>query len=278
MSLNDKLIEASESYDGLSISPGDGDAVRKLKSLVTEGNVNFRVTEYAPWCSIFQCSVVESQGGKSPRSAWAKDWLKVGLKIQPADALPGDICIFTRDKIYGHVTQFRRRDGDILWCYGGNQKHTVKLSPFKVSDLLGIRRVTPRVEAARLADAEPASELDTTPEPAKPIAPAETVKETEQRLRDQGSRTITVADSAQRKSFWATISGVSMSVLLALQSAWEQAAPFVKLFGPYILLILAFIAWEVYRDQKAIKDARISDDRDGVHTGRKPTNQEDDAT
>lgn len=282
MTLNQKLIEASERYDGLHISAGMPDAVNQLRDLVAQGKVNFRVTEYAPWCGIFQCAVVEQCGGKSPRSAWAKDWLKVGAKIQLDDAEPGDICIFTRAVHYGHVTQFRRRDGDIIWCYGGNQKNSVKLSPFHVRDLLGVRRVEPRATpVVALVDAPAAdeSEMDTAPEPAKPVAlpVAETVKETEQRLRQQGSRTITAADTVQSRSILQTILAAITAICLALQNAWEQVAPFAKMFGPYILLIMAFIAWEAYQANKRVKQARVDDERNGTHTGRKPPNQEDEA-
>lgn len=284
MTLNQKLIEASERYDGLHISAGMPDATSQLLDLVAQGKVNFRVTEYAPWCSIFQCAVVEQCGGKSPRSAWAKDWLKVGAKIPLDDAEPGDICVFTRAVNYGHVTQFRRRDGDIIWCYGGNQKNSVKLSPFHVRDLLGVRRVEPRATPVALMEAPAVeSEMDTAPEPSKPVTlppvvVAETVKETEQRLRAQGSRTIAAADAVEKRSIIQVALSVLASVGLALQQAWEQLAPFAKTFGPYILLIVAFIAWEAYRESKRVKEARIDDDRNGFHTGRKPPKQEDDET
>jgi len=100
------------------------------------------------WCSIFMqlvgldaCIIIDPETNKGP-TALAKSWLKSGRPVKVDEALAGDVAIFTRGG-GGHVAVLARIDeanGDV-WVFGGNQSNAVTLSPYKLSRLIGIRRM-----------------------------------------------------------------------------------------------------------------------------------------
>lgn len=88
------------------------------------------------WCSSFACWVLEEAGLPSPRSAWAKDWLKWGV---PGEMRVGAIVVFKRGTNYGHVGFAEKWDAKTIHVLGGNQSNRVNIAPQPRSLLLGIR-------------------------------------------------------------------------------------------------------------------------------------------
>lgn len=92
------------------------------------------------WCSSFVNWCVKKAGFKGTNSAAARSWLKWGVVTD--DPKEGDIVIFKRppSPTSGHVAFFVKKEGDFIYCLGGNQSNQVRISKYKASDLLGYRK------------------------------------------------------------------------------------------------------------------------------------------
>lgn len=102
-----------------------------------------------PWCSSFMCAAAESGGYPSTRSAAAISWETYGEEVHNlAEAQQGDILVFKRKDASNprarHVAFLYRQKtslgGVILYCLGGNQKNSVSVAQYPVSELVAIRR------------------------------------------------------------------------------------------------------------------------------------------
>ena len=96
------------------------------------------------WCSIFANWVTLQVNLPITNSAMAKSWLKIGRKtIAPK---PGDIVVFWRRSKtgpFGHVGFFDgyEKDGESIYCIGGNQNDEVNITVFPLSRVLQFRRI-----------------------------------------------------------------------------------------------------------------------------------------
>ena len=91
-----------------------------------------------PWCATFVSAVLELDGIKSMRSAWARSYLKFGFKL--AAPARGAIAVLERGEKSGHVAFVVGRDqaGNIM-LLGGNQSDQVKVSAFPIRRVLDYR-------------------------------------------------------------------------------------------------------------------------------------------
>lgn len=109
-------------------------------------------SDEVPWCSGFANYVAWLLRLPRSKSLAARSWLTVGSSIQLNDARVGfDIVVLTRAgapqdpevlDAPGHVGFFGGIEGDKVLVLGGNQGNSVSLQRFKVTDILGIRRLT----------------------------------------------------------------------------------------------------------------------------------------
>lgn len=112
-----------------------------------------------PWCSGFQCFVVEKAGMTSVNSLTARDWLTWGRSVKSNPA-PGDIVIYWRGSLggwQGHVGIYLKdnSNGDIL-TLGGNQSDMVNCAWQDGDRVLDIRRsrLAPEYTANIILDLE----------------------------------------------------------------------------------------------------------------------------
>ncbi|MGL4677802.1 MAG: TIGR02594 family protein [Plesiomonas shigelloides] len=104
------------------------------------GTTTLKATDdETPWCSAFVNWCHHQAGIPGTNSAAARSWLNWGVSV--TDPQEGDVVIFKRgNPPSGHVAFFVKREGDIIRCLGGNQSDQVKISGYKVADVLGYRR------------------------------------------------------------------------------------------------------------------------------------------
>lgn len=116
---NPRITKAYASVDGL------GDPTKLDDSKVS-------------WCSVMMNWLIQSVGGKGTRSALARSWLKWGKECYPVQ---GCIVVLKRgnSEWQGHVAFFVKREGEFIWCLGGNQQDSFNVSRYKASDVLGYR-------------------------------------------------------------------------------------------------------------------------------------------
>ena len=96
-----------------------------------------------PWCAAFVGSILGSIGIKGTGRLNARSYLKWGEEVLPADAVPGDICVFWRGSPggwKGHVAFLIGIKRNKVWVRGGNQGNAVSDKPYPMSRLLSIRR------------------------------------------------------------------------------------------------------------------------------------------
>lgn len=90
-----------------------------------------------PWCASFVSGVLELDGKQSARSAWARSYLKWGVKVPPA---VGAIAVLERGPQSGHVAFVVGRDAaNRVLLLGGNQGDMVKVSAFGTERVLDYR-------------------------------------------------------------------------------------------------------------------------------------------
>lgn len=97
-----------------------------------------------PWCSVFINWCAKKAGLKGSNKLNARSWLNVGQLVENPE--PGDIVVFWRGSLAsweGHVGIFMgySRDGERIYCLGGNQGNQVSISAYDKKFLLGFRRL-----------------------------------------------------------------------------------------------------------------------------------------
>lgn len=203
-----------------------------------------------PWCAAFVGACLERAGIPSTKSAWARDYLKWGVSTTAPQ--PGTIVVLDRGNGYGHVGFFVRRDREHVWLLGGNQNNEVNITSFPIARVLGYRNPY-QDDVDEPLPPVPAPNVATAP---MPEPEAETWKQTEQRLQEDGSRTIGSADSIRTVSIWTTVGGVLLNVINQIGES-EVTHTLVKFWPVFALAALYMILTHT----DAIKFARVDDAR-----------------
>lgn len=114
------------------------------------------------WCAAFVGAMLQRSGVKPTGSLAARSYLDWGKVVDPAEAQPGDICIFKRGTGWqGHVAFFVKQTPTMITVLGGNQSDAVNIKNFSKASLIGVRRAV---------QADPALAAPMTP--AKPTSPS----------------------------------------------------------------------------------------------------------
>lgn len=237
------------------------------------------VDDETAWCAAFASAILRDAGAPSPLTVRARDFLNWGFILN--SPIPGCIVVLKRgtSQATGHVTFFERfsDDGSHILGLGGNQSNKVCRSWFKVSDVLGYRWPYAEIDepepqtVSHAETAPPRTELPPRPNPQ--IPPQEDWQVVEQRLRDNGSRIVTAADKSELHAKGLATTGIGAVVTAVISSFtdWYNAlSPLVPVIGLSVLGTLALV-FAVYtiREQRQIRAARIEDDINGLHLGRK---------
>lgn len=93
------------------------------------------------WCSLFLCWCAMKLGLQHPNSLLARDWLKVGTRVD-FDTNKADVAVFWREdrnSIFGHagIPLCYSEDRTLIHTIGGNQSNRVCEKPYPVDRLLG---------------------------------------------------------------------------------------------------------------------------------------------
>jgi uncharacterized protein (TIGR02594 family) len=105
-----------------------------------------------PWCSAFVNYVAWLLRLPRSKNLRARSWLGIGRSVGINEAEAGfDVVILKRGSgnqpgptvidAPGHVGFYAGREGNQILVLGGNQSDTVRISPYPVKNLLGIRRI-----------------------------------------------------------------------------------------------------------------------------------------
>lgn len=143
----------AERFIGLQEIPGHTSNPQILAMLQLD--TDWPKDDEVPWCSAFVNYISFLLGLPRPKS-WlslrARAWLNVGKPISFGDAIRGfDVVILSRGinsppatviDAPGHVGFFSKSD-DVgnIYILGGNQNNEVNITPYRVTRMLGVRRL-----------------------------------------------------------------------------------------------------------------------------------------
>jgi uncharacterized protein (TIGR02594 family) len=151
-----------ESIDGTKWAPGDGksttieswlDAISEAYPGMKSYCDGEKSEDYFSWCGL-TVGFCMAKAGIAPvfgtsdtgRFLWAAAWMGWGTAVSTPQ--PGDVVVFDFGNNDHHVSLFVKDNGNGTWsCHGGNQGHQVTLSNFYKSNVMGIRRPIPVVQA-----------------------------------------------------------------------------------------------------------------------------------
>lgn len=93
-----------------------------------------------PWCGYILKWAVKAAGRRPPKGyAAARSWKRYGKRVSLKNARRGDIMVL-RNRRGNHVTVFSHRSKGRYCGLGGNQSNRVKLSCYRSSSIVAIRR------------------------------------------------------------------------------------------------------------------------------------------
>lgn len=117
------------------------------------------------WCAAFANASLAQAGLKGTGSLAARSFETWGEGVDPSQAMPGDVAVFSRPEAgpnAGHVGFFQgyNPDGSIR-VLGGNQSNSVSVTDMPASQLLGIRRAPRMLEQSATTLANTATSFTT---------------------------------------------------------------------------------------------------------------------
>jgi len=94
-----------------------------------------------PWCGAFVGTVAKRAGKKVPEGHLrAANWRRVGRAVTLKNARKGDVIV-VRTKYGHHVGFYSSVKNGRVQLLGGNQSNQVKISNYKIRNIVSIRRL-----------------------------------------------------------------------------------------------------------------------------------------
>lgn len=95
-----------------------------------------------PWCSACLNFFAKRHGYERSGRLDARSWLDIGEIIAKPEV--GDVVVFWRENPSswkGHVGLYINHDDTYIYCLGGNQSGSIRITPYLKGRLLGYRRL-----------------------------------------------------------------------------------------------------------------------------------------
>lgn len=132
--------ELAEKEIGVKEKLGEQDHPRILEYLKETTLSKKYIKDSTAWCAAFVSAMLEWSKIPSTRSAWARSYLKWGIKLDKP--MIGCIVVLWRsfkDSPNGHVGFYVGEDETHIKILGGNQSDQVKISRYPKERLLAYR-------------------------------------------------------------------------------------------------------------------------------------------
>ena len=139
-----RLLREFLAIYGVTETPGPGSNPLILSWAKRVGLSRDYRSDDIPWCGLGMAYVAQQAGWDMPvNPLWARNWLTWGT----AQKLPmlGDVLVFARGKVSGHVGVYVGEDATSYHVLGANQGDAVLIKRIAKSRLLGARRCPWRV-------------------------------------------------------------------------------------------------------------------------------------
>lgn len=103
------------------------------------GLKNIYTSDEIAWCGLFVAHVCKMAGLEPVKDPlWARNWAKWG--VEQKIAMLGDVLVFERGKVSGHVGIYVGEDDKAYHVLGGNQNDQVCVTRILKSRCIAIRR------------------------------------------------------------------------------------------------------------------------------------------
>lgn len=100
---------------------------------------NIYSMDEVPWCGLFMAIVAKRAGKPAlPNPLWALSWSLFGNYQRTA--MLGDVLVFRRGNMGGHVALYVGEDDTAYHCLGGNQSDSVCISRMAKARIYAVRR------------------------------------------------------------------------------------------------------------------------------------------
>jgi uncharacterized protein (TIGR02594 family) len=144
-------LDCASQYLGMKEVPGHGANPAILAMLKLDAR--WPTDDAVPWCSGFVNWIAFNMGLERTKSLRARSWLRVGKKVDLAEATGNCVVVFTRGRgaqpgpdvvnAPGHVAVFDSLDtaNHRVWVVGGNQGDKVSRKAYPLNRVLGVRKL-----------------------------------------------------------------------------------------------------------------------------------------
>ncbi len=130
------LIEALKLYGTTEIDGPGNNAV--ILSWANELGLKNYTADSIPWCGLFIAIIAKRAGKTVPKDPlWARNWLNFGKPVNNIKL--GDVLVFKRGSVSGHVALYIGEDETHYHGLGGNQANSTNIIRLNKRDLLGAR-------------------------------------------------------------------------------------------------------------------------------------------
>jgi len=145
-----RILERAQQYIGEKEIPGKGANQHILEWFEALGRSDVRDDE-TPWCAAFAGAMCVLEGAQVPPpddALLARSYLKLGIKVDPDEVVPGDLAIWPRgsNPSAGHINIVESVDHEngTVVCIGGNASNMVKRERARdIDGALGFRCPVP---------------------------------------------------------------------------------------------------------------------------------------
>ena len=139
--MTDLLLKVLENYGLKEVSGADSNP--KILEFFKELGYDWvNDDSTTAWCSAMLSYYAKECGYEYNTSLSARDWLKMPVKV--IKPVMGHVVIFWRESYKswkGHVAIYIARDGNIIYCLGGNQNNSLSIAGYPLDQVLGYREL-----------------------------------------------------------------------------------------------------------------------------------------
>lgn len=138
------LTEIFMRYYGVARWNSGADNINRLINAYNQ-NATLKIPLSSEWCAVAMvqfCKFLNYDIGEA--NCWVGTWQNLGTTININEAQMGDIVLIGNSANQSHITTFVRLSNDKthVYCLGGNQNDQINISPFIVSSIFKIIRLT----------------------------------------------------------------------------------------------------------------------------------------
>jgi len=135
-------FQIAQTYIGTKELPNEKDNHLILAMIESCNPIDAPLHDEIPWCAAFMNFILKHANLPHTNSLAARSNLNIGSVVPSInEALVGNDIVVLKRTGGHHVGFFAGLEEDGVWILGGNQSNQVSLQKFRITDVLGVRRI-----------------------------------------------------------------------------------------------------------------------------------------